>query len=276
MKTIITYTKTHKWVSYLFALAVFVSFGFLMHKSVDEKAHKPVVLKGINIHHVVDGHNMVESDELRKLIENETSLDLTKTNIETLNLTKIEHIVEGDPFVKEAEVFINAANEMEVKVWQRDPIMRVMDKEGYSYYVDQFKHRVPFSKVYTARVPVITGEIKAFPEDDEKEWDELQKAVYQIVQIVSQDKILSALISQIHVSGKDGIIIHPVIGDEEILFGNTKRIDDKLENLKIFYQNGMRQEGWNKYNQIDLRYEDLVLGRKKNSEKDIKKNIEKS
>lgn len=273
---LLSYVKQHIWVTYLFGFVIISGFGLIIWKANDLKETKPVSLKSIHINHVIDGHNMVESETIRRNIEEHFNINLLGTTISQLSLDAIEKLVEEDPFVKDAEVYINAGNQLEVDVWQRDPIMRVMDNEGFSYYIDQFKHRVPFSKLYTARVPVVTGNFKAFPESDIEKWDEIQRAVYEIVLHSSNDKMLSALISQIHVNKDSEISMFPVIGDEEIIFGDANRIEDKLENLKVFYKNGLRDEGWKTYDQIDLRYKDLVFGKKKKLKSNANNNIDKS
>jgi len=46
----------------------------------------------------------------------------------------------------------------------------------------------------------------------------------------------------------------------KILLGQYVHIDDKLENLEIFYKKVIAQEGWQKYKAFNLTYKDQVVG----------------
>jgi cell division protein FtsQ len=67
------------------------------------------------------------------------------------------------------------------------------------------------------------------------------------------------LIEQIYVSNTGEFTLIPKVGDQKILFGNYTNVKDKLENLKIFYQEGMPYEGWQKYRTINLKYKGQVV-----------------
>ena len=59
----------------------------------------------------------------------------------------------------------------------------------------------------------------------------------------------------------------PQVGNHEIVFGaanSNKDVVAKLNKLKIFYQEGLPFEGWNKYNQINLKYKNQVVCKKRN------------
>ena len=57
----------------------------------------------------------------------------------------------------------------------------------------------------------------------------------------------------------------PVVGKQRIVFGkasSVKEVEDKFQRLKVFYQEAMPYEGWNKYKEISLKYEGQVVCRK--------------
>ena len=54
----------------------------------------------------------------------------------------------------------------------------------------------------------------------------------------------------------------PLIGDQKIVLGSARKIEDKLHRLKIFYQQGMPYAGWNLYETINLKYNGQVVCRK--------------
>ena len=51
----------------------------------------------------------------------------------------------------------------------------------------------------------------------------------------------------------------PVLGDQKILFGDTSRMKDKLNNLFVFYNNVLNRIGWDKYETLDVRFKGQVV-----------------
>jgi cell division protein FtsQ len=39
-------------------------------------------------------------------------------------------------------------------------------------------------------------------------------------------------------------------------------MEKKFENLRLFYEKGLPQVGWNTYREIDISYEDQIVGRR--------------
>ena len=69
----------------------------------------------------------------------------------------VEKVLKHNPFIKDADVFVNAEGVLTVVVEQREPMLRVIDNSGKSYYVDEERVRIPVSQHYTSRVVVLTG-----------------------------------------------------------------------------------------------------------------------
>jgi len=55
----------------------------------------------------------------------------------------------------------------------------------------------------------------------------------------------------------------PKLGNQKIFLGKYNNIDIKLENLKIFYQKAIANEGWRKYKNFDLSYKGQVVAEKR-------------
>ena len=74
-----------------------------------------------------------------------------------------------------------------------------------------------------------------------------------------QDPFLTAQIDQIFINENQEVELIPKIGKQEILFGSFDDMEDKLENLVAFYNNGIAYKGWRRYSKIDLRYDKQVV-----------------
>src|SRR6185295_12746991 len=77
--------------------------------------------------------------------------------VNAIDYHKLESIIESNPFVESAQVFVDANENIEVSVKQRLPILRIINNQSVSYYLDNHGRRMPLSSKFTARVPVATG-----------------------------------------------------------------------------------------------------------------------
>ena len=109
------------------------------------------------------------------------------------------------------------------------------------------------------RVPVATGSIESFTHNYLKEKNSKLKDVFLLSKKISNDPFLHALVEQIHVKENGEFVLIPKVGREKIFFGYVDRMNEKFENLKIFYKNAIPREGWNKYKYFDLRWKDQVV-----------------
>ena len=63
--------------------------------------------------------------------------------------------------------------------------------------------------------------------------------------------------------------LYPRVGEHTIVLGTTENFRKKLDNLMIFYKNGLSKTGWNKYSVINLSYNGQIVCTKKNNTKKI-------
>jgi len=55
----------------------------------------------------------------------------------------------------------------------------------------------------------------------------------------------------------------PRVGAHLILFGSIDNYERKFRNLKIFYEQGLNNIGWNKYEKINLKFDNQIVCTKK-------------
>ena len=72
---------------------------------------------------------------------------------------ELEDKLELNPFIKDAEVFIDIEGNLRVEVWQRQPIVRIAKNNGTGFYIDDEGVKMPLSDNFAALVPVATGRI---------------------------------------------------------------------------------------------------------------------
>jgi cell division protein FtsQ len=88
---------------------------------------------------------------------------LEGTELGRLEVERMERVLEEDPFVLDAEAYIDQQNVLHVRITQREPLLRVLDNNGGNYYLDKNGVKMPPSKNFAARVLVATGMWRPIP-----------------------------------------------------------------------------------------------------------------
>lgn len=205
-----------------------------------------------------DDNYFIEEKDIRSLIAKDRALSPVGMPVSNINIAVLETIVVRDPWVKDAEIFIDNQYRLHVKVTQREPIARVFTITGNSFYLDEERERIPVSERYTARVPVFTG----FPSDAQQ----LQKAdsllatnIVDMGHFLLADKFWMAQVEQVTITGDRKFEIIPKLGDHIIAFGEGTDIDRKFSKLLAFYKEGLSRVGWNNYSRVNVAFENEVV-----------------
>jgi cell division protein FtsQ len=216
----------------------------------------------VNVETLASGDKLISERDVRQALLTAFGSDLENSELANLEVERMERVLEGDPFVKNADVYIDQNNQLHINIEQREPVVRVLDNNGNNYYLDAAGKKMPPSKNFAARVIVATGNVSPYtPEFREKRKNNL-KDLFTIIQTLLNDSFLSSFIQQIHVNNAGEFILVPLIGDQKIILGSARKLEDKLHRLKIFYKEGMPYEGWRKYETINLKYSGQVVCKK--------------
>jgi cell division protein FtsQ len=246
----------------LFAIGlILTAVDWRMGSKIDEDTS--INIKG------ADGRMYITEDTIIKIIRRDTRQDLTDIQIGNLNTKSIEMALKNNPFVLNAEVYIDGRNRIHIDVEQRKPIVRVIDKNNISYYLDIEGAKFPVSNNDVARVPVATGDLSDYrTEEGRLVISEGQKQLYlhQIAKYIVEDEFLQPLIEQIDMDERGNMTLVPKLGHHTIEFGNDERMEEKFRYLKIFYKEALPYQGWEKYSKINLKYAGQVIGTRRGEE----------
>lgn len=170
--------------------------------------------------------------------------------LKQINTLAIEEVVKKNQLVKTAKVFQTSNSGIRVVITERIPVLRVISETGGSYYIDNEGFKMPLSKHFTAYLPIATGFVK----------DDFAKTeLYKFALFLLSNTFWNAQIEQIVVLQSNEIKLIPRIGNHEILLGKLDNYEQKLEKLKIFYEKGLNETGWNKYSAINLKFDKQVV-----------------
>lgn len=251
--------RTLKRLGYFVAI-----FGaaILIVAAVEKKQESGATGIEIDVHPLPDGHFLVDSTDIKTTIKRSFAFEWTGQQIGMLNIERLERVLEEDPFILNADVYVNAKNKIHILVEQREPVLRIIDDNGLQYYIDKDGFKMPLSKHFSARVMVATGSLPPHVPDFLEKKKNLLKDVFLLSQYIGEDRFLRTLVEQIYVSnGK--IMLAPKVGNFEIIFGTMEGMEEKFERLRIFYDEIAPYEGWRRYKTINLTYKGQIVCEKR-------------
>ena len=255
-----------------------ISLGVLLLAfllSLVYEAQGKTVMNSPNIIVPQNGENLLlTEDELyQRLLEN--NVIYPNQTFSQLNVEQIEKSISEMGEIRTVKVYTSIGANWSIEVELRKPIARIFNKYDETFYLDSEGHTLSTRELHTARVVIVNGAIpdrlnsptvaEIINNDSLKSIRKLDD-VYRITSYVCNDPFLLAQIAQIHYNKNGDFVLIPQVGGHKIIFGsalNEKEVSDKFEKLKIFYKHGLPYEGWNKYDEIILKYEGQTVCKKK-------------
>lgn len=207
-----------------------------------------VKCKGVQV--VVDdtGENaFIDEDDVLQLIKRNYG-ELKNVNVVDIDKDSMECVLVRNSVIKSAQIYYSFDGYFHVEITQRKPVLRVMSGEGY--YVDEDGKVMPLSGKYTSRVVVATGNISR---------NFACNGLYPFVMGLKNDGFWDALIEQIVVANGNEVILIPKVGNFRIVVGELENVEKKMENLRLFLQEGIALKGWNVYKEINLKFENQIV-----------------
>ena len=189
----------------------------------------------------------IKSETVNKLLI-ENKKDAQSIQKDKLDLNKLEESINTNPMIEKSEVSVSIDGVLKAVVKQKTPIARVFNESG-SFYIDYQGNIMPLSEEFTARVPIVTGEIN---KENKEEIDKLLRFVYD-------DGFLKKNIIGIQVLPKGSLKMRCRNFNYEIEFGKTVNVERKFNNYKAFYQKAVLDSSLYHYKRINLKFTQQVV-----------------
>ena len=236
--------------------------GVVLLSSVAQKKNSFADGVQVEVRSLASGDKLISERDVKQALLKSFGNTLEGTELARLEVERMERVLEEDPFVQDAEAYVDQKNILHVSIYQREPMLRILDNTGGNYYLDQNGVKMPSSKNFAARVLVATGNVAPYTTDFRTKKRNTLKDLFALSKILLADEFFHSFIQQIHVNNAGEFILVPLVGDQKIMLGNARKMEDKLHRLKVFYQQGMPYAGWNAYETINLKYNGQVVCRK--------------
>lgn len=200
----------------------------------------------------------------------ETDMNVIGMPIVSINTKDIERKLKLYSAVKHSEVYVTVDGDIRVEIDQRNPIVRIINKRGQSYYIDQEGTIMPLSNKYSSHVLIANGNIVEHFEvnrtreiycNKDKNWEKshLLCDLYQLSKFIYEDEFWRSQIEQVYVNYESEFELIPRVGSHIIYLGSIENYKTKFRNLRAFYKQGLNKVGWNKYTEINLKFDNQVI-----------------
>jgi len=219
----------------------------------------------------------INEKDIRKQLNSSLDGKIKGEPIAEFNLRKLEQMLEGNAWVKNANLYFDNREVLHVSIEEKEPIARIFTAAGKSFYIDNEGGKMPLSDIMSARVPVFTNfpDKKVLTMKDSILLDDINKTASFIL----NDSFWMAQTEQIDITEDRNFELIPTIGNHVVKLGKGNDIEKKFHRLFIFYQQVLSKTSFDKYNIVDVQYTGQVIGSKTRLTKvdsmQLKKNIEK-
>lgn len=200
--------------------------------------------------------SFLQKRDIEQLLLKNKQLDLATTRIDQLDLKKMEQRTRTHPWVASANLFVDGKRRLQVDVQQRTPVVRIFDNSGGSYYMDAGMHRMPSVSGYNYPSPVFTNVPRGVKDSLNSG---LFKKIITLGGLIGADSFWRAQITQVEVQADQTFVLISLLGNQRILFGDTVNATKKLRYLFDFYQQVSKKIGWDKYEVLDLRFNNQIV-----------------
>lgn len=217
----------------------------------------------IDINGQREGNWFIDKNDVVNVLTNNKTISIKNKKIESFDLNKLELKLEKEVWVKDAELFFDNKGILKVKIEEREPIARIFNTQGQSFYIDSTGHYLPLSEKMSARLPVFTS----FPADVKKIKTKADKKLIRNIKDLSlfllKDPFWMAQVSQVDITPSREFEMVPTVGNHLIEFGDGEDYEKKFHRLFVFYKQVLAKTGMEKYQRIKVQYDKQVIGVKK-------------
>lgn len=203
-------------------------------------------------------NNFLDSNEIKTIISAISGKNIIGKKIVDIDLKKIKKGLKSHPWIHSVDVFVNKSGKIIIEVEEKNPVARVFVKEGTSFYIDDQLDVLPLKNNVGVELPIFTNFSASLNSITSKD-SIILKEISLFSSFLQKDTFSMAMIDQIYINENGQFDLIPKIGNQIFSFGGATDIEEKINKLKIFYNQIIPKSGWNRYNKIALQYKGQIV-----------------
>jgi cell division protein FtsQ len=175
----------------------------------------------------------------------------SKVQKDKVDLNTLETVLDDHEMIEKAQVFSLIDGSLNTRITQKTPIVRVIT-DNEIYYLDSKGDKMSLSENFSARVPLVTGEISV----------EKSKPYLFLFNEIKKDDFLSKNITGASISASGKVVLTNRSYDYKIVFGKPINVEKKLKNYKAFFQHAIKDTLIESYKEVNLMFTQQVVCKK--------------
>jgi cell division protein FtsQ len=182
----------------------------------------------------------------------------------SLDLFSLEKQLEKNPWILDADLYIDQLNKLHLRVEQRNPVARLFTPEGNSFYIDEKYALLPVKLSDVISLPVFTN-FYINPSLKTASDSVLLKRIVGLSKYIKSDSFWMAQVEQVNINANQTFEVTTQMGDQLVQLGVRSDWQKLFSKLKVLYGRMSEEGNWSKYIQIDLQYKDQAVCIKRES-----------
>ncbi|MGV0936971.1 cell division protein FtsQ/DivIB [Empedobacter falsenii] len=236
-----------KIIKVIFGIALLIGLiSFTVIKNASRTVNK------IDVAFVQPVDNYFINDESIREIINKDGKDILKQSLREVNVKEIEQKVSESPFVDSVQVSKDINGHLRLDIKANSAVARIKTLKN-EFYLTTKGGKMPLSKLNSADVILVSGDVKP------NEYEDLSK----FVQALKADDLLKNHIIAIQKVGQRSFNLIVNTGNYYIELGTLNNFEQKLHNLKLFYNQYIDFIGTEDYEKLSLKFVNQVVATKR-------------
>jgi cell division protein FtsQ len=178
--------------------------------------------------------------------------------INSIDLLALEKQLEKNPWIRDADIYIDQLKKIHLRVEQRNPVARLFTPEGNSYYIDDEYALLPIKLAAAVSLPVFTNYTQRSSVRSAAD-TVLMKRIVSLSKFIKSDSLWMAQVEQVNINSDLTFELMTQMGDQVVQLGLRNDWSNLFSKLKTLYKRINEVGNWSKYSQIDLQYKNQAV-----------------
>lgn len=197
--------------------------------------------------------------EISNFVEDKIGNPIGKPASE-VSLTELEIELNRIPYIHRAIVYVSFDGKLKVQITERQAIAQISGSDQ-TYFFDTAGMIMKKNKIKGPNVIIMNGYIPFKMTHGKKMGHKKALELLELAKYIQTQPLWNMQFEQCYVDKLERFLLFPRVGSHSIVLNNVVNLDKKFENLRLFYVKGLPLVGWNKYSEIEISYENQIVGR---------------
>lgn len=229
---------------------VLVAFLMIFLYSFSSKRNNERKISKIDIKFESDDNMFLTHDMVNNLLIQNLG-GSSKVQKDKVDLNTLETVLDDHEMIEKAQVFSSIDGLLNTRITQKTPIVRVIT-DNEIYYLDSKGEKMSLSDNFSARVPLVTGEISV----------QKSKPYLFLFNEIKKDDFLSKNITGVNITASGNVVLTNRSYDYKIVFGKPINVEKKLNNYKAFFHHAIKDTLIESYKEVNLMFTQQVVCKK--------------